>query len=136
MADPDFTAVQAALRQVMLDNAPGMMAAKDKPGDLMVLAPFANPLKPKEKMFFGMVRQGKAYVSYHLLALYMNPALAAEVPPTLKKRMQGLACFNFKTVDEALFAELGVLTARCARGFEAGVVKAVADYKAAKAARP
>ncbi len=134
MADkPDSDAVFTALRQVMLDHAPGMTAAKDAPGDLVVLAPFANPLKPKAPMFFGMVRQGKAYVGYHLMALYMNPTLTAQVPPSLKKRMQGLTRFNFKTVDPELFAELGDLTARCADGFEERVTRMVADYKAAKA---
>jgi hypothetical protein len=132
-ANPDFAEVYQALRGVMLDHAPGMTAARDQPGDLMMLAPFANPLKPKAPMFFGMVRSGKAYVGYHLMALYMNPVLTAQVPPSLRKRMQGLTCFNFKTVDPALFAELGGLTARCAQGFEAGVTQAVASYKAAKA---
>jgi hypothetical protein len=33
----------------------------------------------------------------------------------LKKRMQGKACFNYKTVDDALFVELEELTEN---GFE------------------
>jgi hypothetical protein len=48
----------------------------------------------------GSVRVGKAYVSVHLLPLYMNPALNRNISPELKKRMQGKACFNFKTVPE------------------------------------
>ena len=47
-------------------------------------------------MFFGSVRLGKAYVSYHLMPLYMRPALTSLVSPVLKKRMQGKTCFNFK----------------------------------------
>ena len=134
MAAPtDFAAVHTALRQVMLDHAPGMTASKDAPGDLVVLAPFANPLKPKQPMFFGMVRSGKAYVGYHLMGLYMNPVLTAKVPPELKKRMQGLTCFNFTKVDEDLFAELAVLTAQCAEGFEDRVTRMVDAYKAGKA---
>jgi hypothetical protein len=34
----------------------------------------------------------------------------ALVPPALKKRMQGKTCFNFKSVDKELFAELKKLT--------------------------
>jgi hypothetical protein len=132
-ASTDFDAVHQALRQVMLDHAPGMTAAKDAPGGLVLHAPFANPLKPKEPMFFGMVRSGKAYVGYHLMGLYMNPVLTAQVPPGLKKRMQGLTCFNFTRVDEDLFGELGVLTARCAEGFEDRVTRMVDAYKAGKA---
>ena len=34
-----------------------------------------------------------------------------EIPASnLKKRMQGKSCFNFRTLDEALFAELSGLT--------------------------
>jgi hypothetical protein len=33
------------------------------------------------------------------------------IPPELKKRLQGKACFNFTTVDEDRFAELGRLIA-------------------------
>ena len=61
-----------------------------------------------------MVRDGaarEAYVSFHLLPLYMNPKLQAAVPPGLKKRMQGKACFNFTGVEEAFLPELTTLTA-------------------------
>jgi hypothetical protein len=62
-------------------------------------------------MWFGTVRSGKAYVSFHLMALYFNPPMNALVSPALKKRMQGKTCFNFKKEDKELFAELKSLTA-------------------------
>jgi hypothetical protein len=34
----------------------------------------------------------------------------ALVSPALKKRMQGKTCFNFKSIDKDLFAELKTLT--------------------------
>jgi hypothetical protein len=55
------------------------------------------------------VRMGKNYVSFHLLYLYFNPAAIKAIPPVLRKRMQGKACFNFTAVDEECFAELGRL---------------------------
>ena len=61
-------------------------------------------------MFFGAVMIGKGYVSYHLMPLYFNPVMNAMVSPALKKRMQGKTCFNFKSVDKELFAELKTLT--------------------------
>jgi hypothetical protein len=48
-------------------------------------------------MWFGSVRLGKAYVSVHLMPLYMSQELCATLSPELKKRMQGKTCFNFKT---------------------------------------
>jgi hypothetical protein len=63
-------------------------------------------------MQFGSVRLGKAYVSFHLMPLYMNESLSGTISPALRKRMQGKTCFNFKTVpDAALLAELERLTA-------------------------
>jgi len=53
---------------------------------------------------------GKAYVSYHLVPLYVCPELVKTMSPALKKRMQGKGCLNFRAPDEVLFAELGDLT--------------------------
>ena len=64
----------------------------------------------KQRLFFGGVRLGKAYVSFHLFPVYMEPALLKDISPELKKRMQGKACFNFTSVDEKLFQELASLT--------------------------
>ena len=38
--------------------------------------------------------------------------------PALKQRMQGKACFNFTSVDEALFTELAALTERGYKRFK------------------
>jgi hypothetical protein len=50
---------------------------------------------------------GKNYVSYHLVTVYMSKV---KMSPELKKRMQGLGCFNFTSIDEKLFGELDKLT--------------------------
>jgi hypothetical protein len=113
----DFEAVYSELRAIMLRAAPQMKPLKDLPGELQMLAPWPHPRKPKEPMWFGMVRTGKAYVSYHLLPLYMKPALQAQVTPALAKRKQGKACFNFRKAEPELFAELETLTRACAAAF-------------------
>jgi hypothetical protein len=62
-------------------------------------------------MYFGSVRLGKAYVSFHLMPLYMNPALSQSISASLKKRMQGKTCFNFKVEPAAeILSELEQLT--------------------------
>ena len=66
-------------------------------------------------MFFGAVMMFKGYVSYHLMPLYACPELAKTVSSSLKKRMQGKSCFNFRAPDAALFAELSELNQRRAR---------------------
>lgn len=113
----DFAAAYAELRELMLRASPGMTVAKDGPGGLVLLAPWPHPRKPKEPMAFGFIRPGKAYVSFHLMPLYMNAGMQARVTPALRKRMQGKTCFNFKAVDAEAFAELEVLTRACAAAF-------------------
>ncbi len=61
-------------------------------------------------MHFGAVIMGKAYVSYHLMPLYMHGQLCRTISGDLKKRMQGKTCFNFKALNPVLYAELGELT--------------------------
>jgi hypothetical protein len=61
-------------------------------------------------LWFGGVQVKKRYVSYHLMPVYLNPALLDGISPELKKRMQGKSCFNFTRVDPALFEELAALT--------------------------
>ena len=59
---------------------------------------------------FAAVRLGKSYVSFHLMPIYMCPVLQASLSAGLRGRMQGKACFNFKTVEPDLFEELTRLT--------------------------
>ena len=93
-----------------------------------ILKPYEKKLKRKEygkdfyylethdavyrgkPMCYGGVRLGKNYVSYYLMSVYAAPELVRNMSPELKKRMQGKSCFNFKQVDEQLFAELKALT--------------------------
>lgn len=63
-----------------------------------------------QPLFFAAVKPGKAYVSFHLMPIYMNPKLQATISPELKKRMQGKSCFNFKKPDPELFKQLNELT--------------------------
>ncbi|MCB0721123.1 MAG: hypothetical protein KDC73_07405 [Ignavibacteriae bacterium] len=72
----------------------------------------------KKPMFFAAVAIKKNYVSYYLMPVYTNPALLKGISPALKKKMQGKSCFNFKTIDEDLFKELGDLTKKGYESFK------------------
>ena len=69
-----------------------------------------SPTFKGKPLFFGAVISGKAYVSFHLMPLYWDESLRKKVSPELKKRMQGLSCFNFSGPDPASFRELAKLT--------------------------
>ena len=113
----DFDPIYGELREIMLRSAPGMVVVKDAPGELVMHAPLPNPATPKEPVWFGMVKLGKAYVSYHLMPLYTDAGLVAQIPAGLAKRKQGKTCFNFKAAELDRFAELEALTRACADAF-------------------
>jgi hypothetical protein len=114
---PAFEETYAELRRVMLQAAPRMRVVRDDGRELILHARWVHPLKPREPTWFGAVRSGKAYISYHLMPLYTDAALTAEIGPGLVPRMQGKSCFNFTRPDRELFRELLTLTRRCARAY-------------------
>jgi hypothetical protein len=109
----DFTPVFEQLKKILKRHAPRLRVAADKPGDYSLNAAYSE--KYQRDIFFGAVSMKKNYVSYYLMPVYMYPDLLKGVSPELKKRMQGKSCFNFKTADKALLAELDALTRK---GFE------------------
>lgn len=110
---PDFAEVFARLRAIMDPYAGSLEPTVD--GDDQLSLTTAHVMKNGTPLWFGGVQIKTRYVSYHLMPVYVNPALLDDVSPELKKRMQGKSCFNFTTADSALLEELATLTQR---GFE------------------
>ena len=99
----------AALKPVLEGCAAKLSVKKDSAAEYAVETKSPSPF-PQHKghpLFFGAVQTGKTYVSLHLMPLYMSPKLNEGMSAELKKRMQGKACFNFKSApDPALLREL------------------------------
>ena len=122
-ARADFPAVFERLRTILktYEHVP-LKANPDEPGNYTLTGPI-SPMTRGRELWFGSVQIKKNYVSYHLMAVYGFPDLLEGLSPELKKRMQGKACFNFKSVDEGLFEELAALTGRGVQRFrQAGMV--------------
>ena len=108
-----FIDIFQALRKVMSSQASKLSVKTDTPTEYSLETKYPSPYKQHKgkPLWIGMVKVGKAYVSYHLMPIYMNPTLQQQVSPALKKRMQGKACFNFTAVpDKELTADLSRLT--------------------------
>jgi hypothetical protein len=106
----DFGAVHAKLKAILQKYERGdLKASPDQPGHYALIGPPTERSLGRD-VWFGAVRTGKSYVSYHLMAVYAFPELLDGISPELKKRMQGKSCFNFKQVDDKLFRELAKLT--------------------------
>jgi len=108
-ADKDFAPVFQGLRSILAEYAPKLKVVHDRPDNYYLDTHTLG--KNKKPIYFGGVRVGKAYVSYYLMPAY-SPELQNGMSPALRKRMQGIACFNFTTVDDALFDELRKVTKR------------------------
>ena len=110
----EFPAIFAALRGLLERNASKLTVIEDS-ANRYCLEGGSHPTH-KKPMPIAWVQIGKGYVSFHHMGVYARPALLKTVSKELRARMQGKSCFNFKTVDEALFSELEELTIR---GFDA-----------------
>jgi hypothetical protein len=123
--------VFAGLKAILVEHRAKLRVLTDSPNNYSVA--MASGQWRGKPLWAGCVKTGKAYTSYHLLPLYSNPELLDGISPELKRRMQGKACFNFKTVDPALFAELRKLTATGLKGFtEENLLKKMEAYRASK----
>jgi len=109
----DYASVFSALKPILAKYEKRMSVKANTPIEYTLLTKTESPFHQHkgQPLYFGSVRLGKAYVSFHLMPLYMCPALTNSISPALKKRMQGKTCFNFKTAPEPeLIAELQQLT--------------------------
>jgi hypothetical protein len=107
-AKESFQAVFDALKPVFEEYAGRLAIQVDQPGQYYLET--KTPMRKGQRLQFGGVKIGKAYVSFHLMPIYTNPKLQATISPELKKRMQGKSCFNFTSVDPSHLAELKKLT--------------------------
>ena len=104
----DFDKTYAALKRLVTAHRAHTRVEIDKPGYYCTVSRTAT-CKGKPLWFAG-VRKGKAYVSFHLTPMYMVPELGKRLSPELKKRRQGMGCFNFTVPDAKLFRELAAAT--------------------------
>jgi hypothetical protein len=109
----DFAAAFAALKPLLARYADRLAVTADTPAEYLLVTRSPSPFRQHKggPMFFASLRRGKAYVSFHLMPIYMCPALAGGISPALKKRMHGKTCFNFNASPEPrLLADLERLT--------------------------
>lgn len=96
------------LRAILNPYSPPLLCSVD---DATHFSLDTRHIMPNGKpLFFGAVKIGRRYVSYHLMPVYIAPALLHQATPALCRRMQGKSCFNFVRPDHTLFRELAALT--------------------------
>jgi hypothetical protein len=111
----EFPLVFEQLKRILEPYAENLTVKADTPDTYYLDGPYSE--RWKKELFFGSAQIKKNYVSFYLMPVYMYPELLDNVSPALKKHMQGKSCFNFKTVEPALFDELAALTRKGAERF-------------------
>lgn len=101
-------ALFVALRKILDRHADSLVVTRNVPGDYSLDAR-TNDASGKP-LFFGSVRTSRSHTSFYLGPIASSPELLETVSPRLRERMQGKACFNFKTIETSLFEELAALT--------------------------
>jgi hypothetical protein len=113
----EFESIFARLRSLLEKHSGTLSVDKDTstsyslagtPGPATLKAWGGKMRKPMIPV--AWVQIGKGYVSYHLMGVSGNAKLCDIMSAKLKARMQGKTCFNLKTADDELFAELDQLT--------------------------
>jgi hypothetical protein len=115
--DARFESIFADLKALLVPYAAQLVVAADTATGYSLDTPYVAA--HRKAIFFGGVRIGKRYVSYHLMPVYASAPLRDSISPALRKRMQGKSCFNFTTLDEDTKRELTELTARGFDGYRA-----------------
>ena len=124
-AKKNLDPVYSRLCEMFTRHKGKLSVAVKKPGTLWMAV--TGAMYRGKPLFYGGVKMGKNYVSYHLMSIYM---LDVEISPELNKRKQGKACFNFAEVDEKLFGELDRLTVAAMKDFTPEILeKRLAAYK-------
>ena len=111
-----FADIFSALRAILQRQA-GKLAVSENSLKRYCLEGGLHP-KHKKPIPIAWAEIGKHYVSFHHMGVYAYTGLLKDVSPKLKARMQGKSCFNFKSLDEPLFAELEELTVRAFQEFQ------------------
>ena len=105
------------LRGVLEKHRGRMIVVADSPTDYSIASPDMVD-RSGRPLFVAAVQIKKSYVSFHLMPVYVNPALCDSLSPSLRKRMQGKACFNFVSIEPADARELSALTKKGIAGFK------------------
>lgn len=113
---PDLDSVYQELHRILRPYGKKLDVKRDDDSELYIDTHYIQ--KNKKPLFFGAVQKKKAYVSFHLMPVYVKPELIASISSELSARMQGKSCFNFKASDPALFRELAALTKQAYASYE------------------
>ena len=99
----EHSEVYSELRQILLPHARKLDCRTDDGVTLYVDTRHVQ--KNHQRQFFAAVRMGKAYVSHHLMPVYVLPEPMSAASADLGQHMHGKSCFNVTALDAARFQD-------------------------------
>ena len=63
-------------------------------------------------IYFAWLREGKHDTALHFFPIYSHSKSFDDLPPALRKKLTGKACFHFKTADPEMLEAVGAMLER------------------------
>ena len=112
----DLRPAFVALKALLVKHARHLVIVHDAPDQYYLDT--RKPGPDGKPLFFGSIRLAREHVTYDLLPLQIDPALAGAISPALRKHMRGKSSFHFTEPDTAALEELDRLTRAGMASFE------------------
>jgi hypothetical protein len=107
----------AALKVVLVAHSEGLRVTKDAAThfQLHTAGPVEFEGRKLPNSYFAWLKEGKNDTALHFFPIYSHPQRFEDLPPKLRKKLTGKACFHFKAIDPEM---LGAIAAMLERGRE------------------
>jgi hypothetical protein len=103
-----------ALKAVLVAHSKGLRVTKDEAThfQLHTAGPVEFEGRKLPNIYFAWLKEGKHDTALHFFPIYSHPQRFADLPPNLRKKLTGKACFHIKTVDSDLLESVGGMLER------------------------
>jgi hypothetical protein len=103
-----------ALKAVLVAHSKGLRVTKDEPThyQLHTTGPLELAGRKLPNIYFVWLKEGKNDTALHFFPIYSHPERFVDLPPKLRRKMTGKACFHIKTADPELVESIAGMLER------------------------
>jgi hypothetical protein len=103
-----------ALKAVLVAHSSGLRVTKDAAMhyQLHTAGPVEFEGRKLPNIYFAWLKEGKNDTALHFFPIYSHPERFDDLPPKLRKKLTGKACFHFKTADPEMLEAVAAMLDR------------------------
>lgn len=103
-----------ALKTVLVAHSKGLRVTKDSAThyQLHTAGPVEFEGRKLPNIYFAWLKEGKNDTALHFFPIYSHPHNFEDLPPKLRKRLTGKACFHFKATDQEMLEAIAAMLER------------------------